>query len=215
MAESKNIYQRMLAAMAEIGTVKKDKRNTHQNYEYVSEEAIKTAAHKALVANGILFTLEGIGHEYLPLAKGGMSKMQFRYRFTNVDAPTEQITGEWESAAADASDKSHTKAITYAIREILKSNFVISTGEPDPDGDTPEVTRSSQQPRPASDPATEKQITMLAGLKEQLGLPPLDLEKVGDMSKQEASKYIKQFMAKLDEKKQTKAVDAATEVFGG
>lgn len=39
---------------------------------------------------------------------------------------------------------------------------------------------------------------MLANLKQQLGLPPLDLEKMGAMTKAQASTYICQMMKKVE-----------------
>lgn len=156
-----NIYQRMLAAMKEIGAIKKDRKNQAQGYEYLSEEAVKTGVHQALVKHGILFKLSATDHEMIQregVNRSGQpsvttfSNMRFEWAFINADKGDDRINGIWVSSAADNSDKSHTKAITYAIREIFKSQFVISTGEldSDPDGETPEVMVRSVFPAPTS-----------------------------------------------------------------
>ena len=199
-----NIYQRMQKAMEDIGTVKKDKKNTFQNYEYVSDEAIKAVVHKALVKHGIIFTLSCTKHEMdkrdgtnsqgKPVTMT-TSRMSFVYHFTNVDEPTDQIEGCWESSADDTSDKSHTKAITYAIREIIKSNFVISTGEPDPDGETPQIAKATvyqQSNKKSADAyagATEAQIKYLSSLRKTHEMSA-DLDEINKMSRAEVSAEI-------------------------
>lgn len=189
------IHQRMIAAMKDIGSIGEDAKNTHQNYKYLSHTAVKAAVHKALITHGIVFTLSGESHEYIPLEKGGMSNMGFTFRFWNADDKTDFIEGTWHSSAADFSDKSHTKAITFAIREILKSNFMIATDDADPDGDTPEV-----QHRPAHTPTkydseamTEPQRAKILSLAKAKGVM-LSLDNVEALTKREASAEIERLI---------------------
>lgn len=108
----------------------------------------------------------------------------------------------------DHAEKAETGAIGRALALCgYGTQFAPDMDEGDRIVDSP-VARTTK----AADPeyATEKQVIMLAKLKEQLGLPPLDLAKMGAMTKYEASKFIDQMMKKVEEKNAAKEPEEET-----
>lgn len=101
----------------------------------------------------------------------------------------------------DHAEKAETGAIGRALALCgYGTQFAPDMDEGDSIVDSP-VARPTKSAEPEY--ATEKQVMMLAKLKQQLGLPPLDIEKMGAMTKAQASTYIDQMMKKVDEQNAT------------
>lgn len=96
----------------------------------------------------------------------------------------------------DHAEKAETGAIGRALALCgYGTQFAPEMDEGDRVVDSP-VARTTKAAE--TEYATEKQVIMLAKLKQQLGLPPLDLEKMGAMTKAQASTYIDQMMKKVE-----------------
>ena len=145
----KTLTQRMHNIMEEVKRIKKDAKNTHQNYEYASEKAIKEELHKALVKYGVLFTLNSEN----PRIEGSVLFIDCKYNFTNKDNKDEVISGTFLGAGNTRDDKGYYAAITGAIKYILTSTFLIPTGD-DPELDKNEDENPHKSLENVSPPST-------------------------------------------------------------
>jgi hypothetical protein len=137
----------MAQAMAAIPRQPKDRRNAHGGYDYLSEEAVKVACHRAMVSAGI--ALEGVRLEILSdsmvKAKSGEANMVKIKAILKIGGCHYEGIG----AGIDYGDKAMMKAQTAAYREALKLAFVIGTGL-DPESDEQSPTLGDPPPaRPA------------------------------------------------------------------
>lgn len=146
----------MAKALSAIPRQPKDRKNAHGGYDYLSEEAVKVACHKGLIAAGI--ALEGVQLEILSdcmvKAKQGESNMvKIRCTLTICGKRYEGL-----GSGMDYGDKAMLKAQTAAYREALKLAFCIGTGlDPEADeetpGDAPARAPQTAAPVPAPKPA--------------------------------------------------------------
>jgi hypothetical protein len=125
--ETLSLHERLFKMMEQLDFIAKDKTNTFHKYNYASEYAIKEAVHAQLVKNRVLFNLSFL--ELLPSANSGLVHAVFEYSFTNVDNPTDKITGRFVGSGEDKGDKAIYKATTGAIKYALTSTFLIPTGD--------------------------------------------------------------------------------------
>lgn len=127
--------------MKHVGVVEKDRTNTHFNYDYQSEAAIKLAAQSAFVAEGVApdsITYEVITNEWRKVGNGEKHLVILKCVITFDGHPFEGI-----GSAVDPQDKAPLKAQTAAYREALKGMICVpSHGDPEddqPDTDGPPV----------------------------------------------------------------------------
>ncbi len=137
---------KLVEAAVAIGQLKKDKRNPHGKYDYISEEAVKTAVHREITSRGILpdrFVTDIVADAMVDQKQGKANLVKVK---VSID-----IDGKhWEGLGAgiDYGDKALMKAQTAAVREAWKNGFVIASGEPnDPEASPEDGPR--QQARPA------------------------------------------------------------------
>jgi len=140
MSDKIKILTKLHAIMSEVGYIQKDKKNTHQNYNYASEKAIKEVFQPKLVDHKVILKVDCIRQEIdrSTTAKGGKSTLtlaDFEYTFYDVESG-ESITGQFQGQGEDSLDKGIYKAITGAIKYILTSTFLTPTGD-DPEENNP------------------------------------------------------------------------------
>lgn len=136
------------AAMADVGYIQKDKRNSSQGYNYASEAAIKAAFHKAFATHGIQFywSTDGAQMDKYEIEGSNGTRTVFQatikctYRFIDMETG-EYIEGMAMGVGQDSGDKAIYKAITGAIKYALTANFLVETGD-DPEEDEDEATIS-------------------------------------------------------------------------
>ena len=100
MSDKIKILTKLHAIMSEVGYIQKDKKNTHQNYNYASEKAIKEVFQPKLVDHKVILKVDCIGQEIdrSTTAKGGKSTLtlaDFEYTFYDVESG-ESITGQFQ-----------------------------------------------------------------------------------------------------------------------
>lgn len=118
------ILKKMHEVMKDLGYIQKDSRNAHQNYNYASEKAIKEAFGKAFRAKGIVFHCS----QDPVYAIGNTIFVPFRYAFIDVETG-EKLEGTFHGSGHTRDDKGYYAAVTGAIKYILTSNFLITTGD--------------------------------------------------------------------------------------
>lgn len=157
-----NIFQRVAAITAELGTVAKNLNVSagKGSYKAVSERDIIDAV-KPLEAKYRVYSypsnrmiLESENLETEKTYNGNTTKsttfftrVQTEYTFVNIDKPEEKFTTIVFSEGIDPGDKGSGKAMTYADKYAVMKAYKISTGD-DPDQEASEpakYTRSNGQ----------------------------------------------------------------------
>ena len=144
------LIKKLIEVSKAIGYLQKDKRNTGQNYNYLSEAKIKETIKAEFEKQGIVFnysTTDAREYEISSTAKG---TKQFNtiangtYQFMDSDSKT-VIEGTWFGSGSDTGDKGLYKAITGGIKYVLNTCFLIPTGDdPENDGGKPEIDLDAQ-----------------------------------------------------------------------
>ena len=180
MSETMNIppsvTKKLLAVMAEVSYIQKDKKNDFHKYSYASEKAIKETLHPILVKHGLLFLpvgCEPVSERENVTSKGNKeSVLTIRYFYRWVDAETGDATDVLHAmgTGADSSDKSVYKGLTGAIKYILTGTFLIPTG------DDPEVhhdeKRPAKAPTPIQQAAPAAMVSAIKAMRHEIGDGP-------------------------------------------
>ena len=159
-----NIYQKMAAVTAELQTVAKNlnvETGKGKSYKAVSERDIIDAVKPLEIAHGIYSypcerqilesqTLE-TETQYGPKTTF-FSRIMTKYRFVNVEDPTDYIETVTFAEGIDSQDKGSGKAMTYADKYALMKAYKISTGDdPDQNASTEERYTAKRVEAPAAD----------------------------------------------------------------
>jgi len=156
--EKKNLRQKLLEVSKAIKYLKKDKRNTGQNYNYLSEAKIKEIIKAEFEKQGVLFnysTEDITQYEISPTHKGTkqfITTVKGTYKFLDVDSEV-GISGTWAGSGMDTGDKGLYKAITGGIKYVLNTNFLIPSGD-DPENDDKDNTKPATK-TPYQKPVTQ------------------------------------------------------------
>jgi len=143
-----NIYEKMAAITADLGTVAKNldvQAGKNQSYKAVGErdviDAVKPLEQKYKVYS-YPYSRETVESERLESEStynGNTTKkttfytrLKTVYRFVNVEDPKEYVETTVFSVGIDSQDKGDGKAMTYADKYALMKAYKISTGD-DPD----------------------------------------------------------------------------------
>lgn len=144
---SMNIFQRVAAITAELGTVAKNLsvKAGGGSYKAVSErdiiDAVKPLEEKYRVysypSNRVILESETLENEKnyngnITKSTTFFTRVQTEYTFLNIDKPEERFTTIVFSEGIDPGDKGSGKAMTYADKYALMKAYKISTGD-DPD----------------------------------------------------------------------------------
>lgn len=140
-----NIFEAVVAAMNEVGYVRKQ-RTMGLNYSYAGEAALISALRPVMVDHGIfmyVLKLDDIFQSDFETSKGSKmtrTTLKATIRFQHEDGTFIDVQSAGEGM--DSGDKSMNKAMTGAYKYALRQTFCIETGD-DPD------KHPSQQPAPA------------------------------------------------------------------
>jgi hypothetical protein len=132
--EAKNLYQRLLAIMAEAGTIKKLGFNEFDKYSYVKESDIAEKMQALFVKHGVFVTNSVIENttQTVVNSKGNpqlLSQVVSLYTFINADNPSEKHEVRAVGDGMDRGDKAVYKALTGAHKYMLIRNFNLGSEE--------------------------------------------------------------------------------------
>lgn len=221
------IHKKLNAIMADIGILKKDKRNEHFKYEYLSEEAIKKAVQPLLVKHGVNFQVEitdvrisekiTVEGSKTITESGNKTTLLMTYRFVDIETG-ETLEGTFAGEGVDNQDKGTWKALTGAIKYILTTTFLVPTGDDPEHGNVDAKTTAAKTPeRPEETPSWKKagapnvqmisqpQIKKIMVLLKELGKGDawfkqwIKKESKKDLTMDEATRYIDIMQKKADE----------------
>jgi len=128
MAELKNLSTKLVKVMNAVGHIKKDGRNDFHHYNYVTEAAVMAEVRKALINEGVFLSqsVENLGKE------GDLTTVVMYNTFIDTISG-ETLTVKSVGQGQDKGDKGSAKAITNAVKYMLLKNFMLSTGDDDPE----------------------------------------------------------------------------------
>lgn len=180
MAETLNLYQKLLKITESIGKMEKEGRGDGIPYRFIEQSMIVAKLRPLLAEHGVMIMPEAVGHEVQKLEttdKFGKPKVQFsstvsmRFTVINADKPDERMTCNWSAGEAlDGSDKATNKAVTAANKTFLMKLFNISEKE-DPDTKRPGIEQT--EVNPADFYAAKAQLTKFLTKEKNMTLPEI------------------------------------------
>lgn len=153
MAEIPSVQAALNAAKSEIGAVRKDQRNTQQNFNFRGVDAVVNAAAPALNKHGIIVLPEVLDAPVYATVEIGakrtpMAHVILRVRYVFVGPDGSCLSATVASESMDSGDKAMAKAMSVAYRIALLQVLNLPTDDKDPDEDVYE--RSGREQAPAS-----------------------------------------------------------------
>lgn len=148
----RNIYERMVAIMRDVGHIGKDSKNTFHHFDYRGIDGVLNALGPAMRQHGVFLRVETLGMTVETVETGKDRKLQ-RFARARVSYSFKGLAGDEvecivEGEAFDSGDKAVTKAMSVALRTCLLQTFVMPTHEQDPDSRSDELSPSKSPPQP-------------------------------------------------------------------
>ena len=145
MGDTKNLYQRIVAIMADMGAVGKGGRTTYgEKYAYHKIDDIDDKLRQSLVEHGVVASISKIDDRHLEHFEGTdkqgnprttwYAECALSIELVNADTPEERMTIMGWGQGLDYSDKATGKAISYAAKAAYLSAFHLR-GQPDNESD--------------------------------------------------------------------------------
>lgn len=131
---TKNLSAAVAAVMAGVHRVKKDDTNKHGGYKFVSVDDIKDSLRPLLAANGLEVALTEIDYAIVPVESrnGITTSAQFTFELHLRHTSGESTKPERTTVLLPHTGAQTTGAAkSYALKEWLKTRFLVSTGEKD------------------------------------------------------------------------------------
>lgn len=122
--DTRNIYQRLAAAMSKVSYVQKNKPEKMQ-YSIVSHDAVTAKVRPALLAEGIHYAPHNMEYQQ----NGNRTEVFLVVRFTNIDDPKDVIDVPSLGYGVDGQDKGPGKAVSYAVKYALLKVMGLETGD--------------------------------------------------------------------------------------
>lgn len=142
------ILSKLVQIMDECEYIQKDKKNTLQNYKYLSEAGIKEKIQPLLRKYKVVFSLSSIKETVTEIQATKSGASQYRtdilteYSFWDAESG-EVFKGTMPASGIDTGDKGVYKAITGAVKYALTVTFLIPTGE-DAENDGASATQQAK-----------------------------------------------------------------------
>ena len=127
--DTRNIHQRLAAAMLDVTYIQKDKKQG-MRYSIVSHDVVTAKVRPALLKQGIVYYPFTIQYNQ----NGNRTEVNLDVRFTNIDDPNDFFVVPGLGYGIDDQDKGPGKAISYAVKYALLKALGLETGD-DPDQD--------------------------------------------------------------------------------
>ena len=123
-ADTRNVYQRLAAAMANVAYVQKNKPAGMQ-YSIVSHDAVTAKVRPVLLAEGIVYH----PHQMDYSQNGNRTEVFLMVRFLNIDDPADFFDVPSLGYGVDPQDKGPGKAVSYAVKYALLKSLGLETGD--------------------------------------------------------------------------------------
>jgi hypothetical protein len=166
------VHEAVTAVMETVREVRKDGRNTQQNFNFRGVDAVVNAVSPAMRKVGLTVhpsrvTRETSGKQLSGGKTATSIEVTVDYTFTGPEGDT--FTAQVVAEAFDLGDKATAKAMSVAYRTCLLQTFALPTDDQDPDEQNYEQESRQQRSQP-SQPAVnwEAQYKATAGDKTKL-----------------------------------------------
>jgi hypothetical protein len=166
-----NIYQRILAVMAELKYVQKGEKTVNNQYRFVGHDAVSEAIHPMLVKHGIVMIPSVSGWKQ----DGNRTEVDVTVSFVNADKPEDRFEVQTFGFGVDGQDKGPGKAVSYATKYAVLKTFVLETGD-DPEKDSIDHIPASEASKTANTETLAKDATDALDRKDWVSLCVLDRE---------------------------------------
>lgn len=148
------VFEAVAAVMGDVGAVKKDGRNTQQNFKFRGIDAVVNALSPAMRKHGLTVFPSKVEHRNgSTQLSGGKTATApvviVDYTFVGPEGDT--FTSQVVAESFDLGDKATAKAMSVALRTCLLQTFMLPTDDADPDEHTYE--RQTYQPTNAGSAA--------------------------------------------------------------
>lgn len=181
-----NLYQKILAVMADIRYLNKDDKvdiGNGRSYRAVTEEKVTSAIKESLIKNGLVLLPieinerredEDVADKYGNIKRNRITTVHGSYKIVNVDKPEEYEILSAVGCGVDTQDKGAAKAQTMLYKYLLLRTFAIPTGD-DPDKISSDVYTEMLvgKPEPKEEPpkmmSKEENWNVICGLFELNG----------------------------------------------
>lgn len=131
------IQTAMAAVMADVQSVAKSDRNTHQNFSFRGIDAVLNAVGPVLRKHGVVVLPEVLSHTFETVEVGQkrslMGHVIVHVAYTFVGPEGDSLRTVVLGEAMDSGDKAVPKAMSVAFRTALLQALALPTDEPDPD----------------------------------------------------------------------------------
>ncbi len=129
MTETRNIHQRLAAAMDDVKYIQKE--DSSIGYKIVSHDKVTAKVRPALLNHGIVYYPVDLQH----VNNGNRAEVLLTVRFVNIDDPADFFDVPSLGYGIDKQDKGPGKAISYAVKYALLKAMGLETGEDADHGD--------------------------------------------------------------------------------
>lgn len=119
----------MARVLERVGRVKKNGKNSHHGYDYVTEADLVDAVRGHLAQEGVMVFTTVAEHT----VNGSTATVTLELEFVDGESGDAYKT-QWVGQGQDKQDKAYYKAYTGAMKYALMKTFLISTGD-DPERD--------------------------------------------------------------------------------
>lgn len=126
---TKNLHQRIAAAMAKVTYIQKEKKQG-MRYSIVSHDSVTAKVRPALLEEGVIYYPVSVTYNQ----SGNRTECQIVMCFCNIDDPEDAIEVHSFGYGIDDQDKGPGKAMSYAVKYALLKTLGLETGD-DPDED--------------------------------------------------------------------------------
>ena len=172
------LHAKIVQAMGEIGRVPKRGENKAQGYKYARADDVAEVAREVLAGLGVAVYADVAESTVREITtKNGTAKVScVMVAWTFVDSETkEERTVRIPGEGMDYGDKGVYKAMTGSLKYFLMTNFLIPTGEGDPElaaVEEPAARRKPPPPRNAAEMAKQAPTVRLAATDNPGEEPP-------------------------------------------
>ena len=125
-ADTRNIYQRIAAAMETVKYVQKSNtKSTGLKYNVVTHDAVTAKVRPALLAEGVVYHPHQMDHSQ----NGNRTEVFLMLRFVNIAKPDDVMDVPCLGYGVDGQDKGPGKAVSYAVKYGLLKALGLETGD--------------------------------------------------------------------------------------
>ena len=164
------VHEAIVKIREDVGAVRKDGRNTQQNFNFRGVDAVVNAVSAAMSKHGVMVFPSKVEHRDASkqLSGGKMATAPVVIvDYTFVGPEGDQFVAQVPAESFDLGDKATAKAMSVAYRTCLLQVFTLPTDDADPDEHTYERA-PRQQPQQQQTIDWQKSLTDATGNPERL-----------------------------------------------